>query len=232
MLNYSNGTLKFSGGLLNPIPGIGPVPVYTVSTTALHGTVIAVPPSGSYGDLVSLSNTPDTDYVFDSYTIEGTNSVTGNILMIEDSNVSVTGNFNYVPPAPSIDGYILQFKWSPQKDENITVQGLYADSTALSSSDIYQGKWDNQGTETMLTSSEISEAVSSGTAKYCRSLEFWIDKPNASTLGWHTNQYYQPSGTCVVNVWSYVKNASDYHQIITDQEVSMAADTTYTFNLV
>lgn len=42
MLNYSNGTLKFSGGLLNPIPGVGPRPSYTVTTYGEHGTVVVV----------------------------------------------------------------------------------------------------------------------------------------------------------------------------------------------
>lgn len=231
MLNYSNGTLKFSGGLLNPIPGVGPRPSYTVTTYSEHGTVIATPVTGHYGDLVTLSNTPDTDYEFDHYTIYGTSNVTGDVFSFENSDVGVTGYFNYAPPAPSIDGYIIQFKWNPEKNENITVQGLYADGVALTSSDIYQGKWSNNGTETALTSSEISDAVGGGLAKYGRMLEFWIDKPNATSLTWHTNQYYQPEGTCLVNIWSYVKDSWDYRQVLTDEPATMAVNTNYTYNI-
>lgn len=128
------------------------------------------------------------------------------------------------------DGFIFQFKWSPVKDENITVQGLKADNVALTTSDIEQGKYNTQGTESLLTSSEISDALTSNLGKYCRSLEFWIKKPEAASLSWHTNQYYQPTGTCLVNIWKYNLNGI-YQLVVEDEEASMAADSTYTFNV-
>ena len=133
-------------------------------------------------------------------------------------------------PAIRWDGFIFQFKWSPVKDENITVQGLKADDIALTTSDIEQGKYNVQGTESSLTTSEISDALTGNIAKYCRSIEFWIKKPEAVSLSWHSQQYYQPTGTCLVNIWKYDLNGN-YELVVKDEEASMAANATYTFNV-
>ena len=133
-------------------------------------------------------------------------------------------------PAIWWDGFIFQFKWSPVKDENITVQGLKADDIALTTSDIEQGKYNMQGTESSLTTSEISDALTGNLGKYCRSIEFWIKKPEAVSLSWHSNQYYQPTGTCLVNIWKYDLNGN-YELVVEDEEASMTANTTYTFNV-
>jgi hypothetical protein len=228
MLNYSNGTLKFSGGLLNPIPGIGPVPTYTVSTTAIHGTVIAVPPSGSYGDLVTLSNTPDTDYVFDSYTIEGTNSVTGNILMIEDSNVSVTGNFNYVQPG--YDSYVIHFTWS--SNDNLNLAGLHVDSVQPSASDVtlkyYNGSWQTASaadTETAIT----WENNDQGKSFYCNAIDITFNSNNVpSTVQVKTGRYYGGGSMTVTMHVAGVKDGVETDLGYTSQ--TNAANLIYTVN--
>ena len=135
-----------------------------------------------------------------------------------------------VEPAIGWDGFIFQFKWSPVKDENITVNGLKADDVALTISDIEQGKYNTQGTENSMTSSEISDALTGNLSKYCRSIEFWIKKPDAGSLSWSTNQYYQPPGTVLVNIWRYALNGNR-ELVVEDKETSMELNSTYTFNV-
>jgi hypothetical protein len=66
--------------------------VYNVTCSGSHGTVTASPSSGIPGTVVTLSNSPDTGYKFDSYTVIGA-TLTGNTFVIGNSDVNVTGNF-------------------------------------------------------------------------------------------------------------------------------------------
>lgn len=133
-------------------------------------------------------------------------------------------------PASLWDGFILQIKWSPEKNDNITVQGLKADGAALTTSDIEQGKCIVNGTESSLSSSEISDAITGTLTKYCSAIEFWIKKPDATSLTFHTNQYYQPSGTCHVNIWKY-NSSGNTQLVVEDEQVTMTVNTDYTFNV-
>ena len=60
-----------------------------------HGTIAASPTSNYSGSTVTLSNTPNSGYNFDKYTIvSGTGaSISGNTLTIGTSNVTVRGDF-------------------------------------------------------------------------------------------------------------------------------------------
>lgn len=64
-----------------------------------HGTISAYPTSNYSGSTVTLSNTPNTGYNFDKYTIvSGTGaSISGNTLTIGTSNVTVRGDFIAIP---------------------------------------------------------------------------------------------------------------------------------------
>ena len=69
---------------------------YTVTcTNDGHGTIAASPTSNYSGSTVTLSNTPNSGYDFDKYTlVSGTGaSISGNILTIGTSNVTVRGDF-------------------------------------------------------------------------------------------------------------------------------------------
>ena len=132
--------------------------------------------------------------------------------------------------ASSWNGFILQIKWSPEKNDNIAIQGLKADGAALTTSDIEQGKCSVNGTESSLSSSEISDALTGSLTKYCSLIEFWIKKPDAKSLTYHTNQYYQPSGTCLVNIWKY-DSSGNTQLVVEDEQVTMAVNTDYTFNV-
>lgn len=74
---------------------------YTVTcTNDGHGTITASPTSNYSGSTVTLSNTPNSGYTFDKYTlISGTGaSISGNTLTIGTSNVTVRGDFKTVDP--------------------------------------------------------------------------------------------------------------------------------------
>lgn len=65
-----------------------------------NGTIAASPTSNYSGSTVTLSNTPNSGYDFDKYTlVSGTGaSISGNILTIGTSNVTVRGNFAQADP--------------------------------------------------------------------------------------------------------------------------------------
>lgn len=65
-----------------------------------HGTIAASPTSNYSGSTVTLSNTPNSGYTFDKYTlISGTGaSISGNTLTIGTSNVTVRGDFKSLVP--------------------------------------------------------------------------------------------------------------------------------------
>ena len=98
MLIVNNKALKITNKWLNPVAGSGPTPptpptYYHVYTSATNGTIAAVPVSGISGTTVTLSNTPDTGYEFDSYSITGATLYDTNKFDINNSDVNVVGNF-------------------------------------------------------------------------------------------------------------------------------------------
>ena len=107
MLIVNNKALKITNKWLNPVAGSGPTPpgptptYYHVYTSATNGTITAVPVSGISGTTVTLSNTPDTGYEFDSYSISGATLYDTNKFDINNSDVNVVGNF--IASGPSFD---------------------------------------------------------------------------------------------------------------------------------
>ncbi|MBQ1570437.1 MAG: hypothetical protein IIZ78_04875 [Clostridiales bacterium] len=97
MLTLNSKALKIGNKWILPVQSGGVIPptptVYQVTTSATHGTVTASPTEGISGTEITLSNTPDTHYHFDSYTITGATLKNGNQFDIADSDVSVVGNF-------------------------------------------------------------------------------------------------------------------------------------------
>lgn len=104
MLIVNNKALKITNKWLNPVAGSGPTPpgptpptYYHVYTSATNGTISASPVSGISGTTVTLSNTPDTGYEFDSYSITGATLYDTNKFDINNSDVNVVGNFIVQP---------------------------------------------------------------------------------------------------------------------------------------
>lgn len=75
--------------------------VYNVTCSGSHGTVTANPSSGIPGTVVTLSNSPDTGYEFDSYSLTGATLYDTNKFDINNSDVNVVGNF--ISSGPSFD---------------------------------------------------------------------------------------------------------------------------------
>lgn len=67
--------------------------IYHVTTSGSHGTVTASPNQGRNGTTVTLSNTPDTHYHLDSYTLTGATLKNASQFDIANSDVTVVGNF-------------------------------------------------------------------------------------------------------------------------------------------
>lgn len=97
MLTINSKALKIGNKWLTPINGSGPTPpstTYYVTTSGSHGSVVASPTEGTTGTEVMLSNTPDTGYEFNSYTLTGATLKSSNKFDIANSDVSVVGNFD------------------------------------------------------------------------------------------------------------------------------------------
>lgn len=113
MLIINNKALKITNKWLNPVAGSGPTPpgptppgptpptYYHVYTSATNGTITATPVSGISGTTVTLSNTPDTGYEFDSYSLTGATLYDTNKFDINNSDVNVVGNF--IASGPTFD---------------------------------------------------------------------------------------------------------------------------------
>lgn len=91
--------LMINGRTLTPVPGIGPGPeppeptVYDVIlTTDGHGSISANPMSGAKDTLITLSNTPDQNYVFSKYTLNNVD-LAGNTFLMPEADANVNGWF-------------------------------------------------------------------------------------------------------------------------------------------
>jgi hypothetical protein len=79
----------FAGGCPDPAGGPGPV-VYTVTVSqpANGGAIGADPASGPVGIVVTLSNTPATDYTFSHYTVNGARNDGNSFTLDKDAAVN------------------------------------------------------------------------------------------------------------------------------------------------
>ena len=67
MILYSNNIVEYQGNIIN----FTPPPIYHVYTSGNYGVVNAIPTSGISGTEVTLTNTAETGYIFDSYSVSG-----------------------------------------------------------------------------------------------------------------------------------------------------------------
>lgn len=86
--------LMISGRTLTPVPGQGPEPglhyVYTSSDG--HGSISASPMSGKKDTLITLTNTPDQNYIFSKYTLNNVD-LAGSSFLMPDDDAYVRGYF-------------------------------------------------------------------------------------------------------------------------------------------
>lgn len=79
---YNNKVIKFT----NPIYNV-------IVSPSQNGSVDATPVSGIFGTVVTLSNTPDTNYILDRYELTGSSLITSNTFQIKRQDVTVQGIF-------------------------------------------------------------------------------------------------------------------------------------------
>lgn len=84
------------------------------------GTISAVPMSGHYGEIITLSNTPSAHYTFNGYSVTGA-TITGNQLTIGNSDISIQAN------------------WVEDSKYNLTIQQVSGGRVTSNKSTGYQG---------------------------------------------------------------------------------------------
>lgn len=89
------------GSFGNAVFGFMPAEVYSVTLdTVSHGSINAIPMSGTRGTIIELSNTPDTGYELDYFTVNGV-AIVGNSFTMPAENVTVGAVF--VEESPTFD---------------------------------------------------------------------------------------------------------------------------------
>lgn len=97
LLKIGNRVLKIGGRVLTPPPP----KVYTVTIIQpTGGTITALPISGIYGTVITLSQTPDSSYNFDNFTVNG-DAIVGNTFVLEE-DVIVSASYTEKPYVPDI----------------------------------------------------------------------------------------------------------------------------------
>ena len=86
--------LMINGRTLTPVPGIGPEPGihYVYTSSEGHGSISASPMSGKKDTLITLSNTPDQNYIFSKYTLNNVD-LAGSSFLMHDEDAYVRGYF-------------------------------------------------------------------------------------------------------------------------------------------
>lgn len=86
--------LMINGRTLTPVPGQGPEPGlhYVYTSSEGHGSISASPMSGKKDTLITLSNTPDQNYIFSKYTLNNVD-LAGSSFLMPDEDAYVRGYF-------------------------------------------------------------------------------------------------------------------------------------------
>ena len=89
-----NNILMINGRTLTPVPGQGPEPGlhYVYTSSEGHGSISASPMSGKKDTLITLSNTPDQNYIFSKYTLNNVD-IAGSSFLMPDDDAYVRGYF-------------------------------------------------------------------------------------------------------------------------------------------
>lgn len=86
--------LMINGRTLSPVPGQGPEPGihYVYTSSEGHGSISASPMYGKKDTLITLSNTPDQNYIFSKYTLNNVD-LAGSSFLMPDDDAYVRGYF-------------------------------------------------------------------------------------------------------------------------------------------
>lgn len=148
----------------------------------------------------------------------------------------VTAVFNGQVVYPlGYDYYRLEIGWQYySKNDNITVQGLSANGSMLTSPQVPSGrhKTYQDGLWTDMTTGEISKARGAGTDAatfYAHQCQFDISGMKPTSISWKAGQYYAPEGAITACVYG-IRNGNAT-QLTAMPSANQAANTTYTINL-
>lgn len=150
MLTHNHKVITYNDKWFNEYIG-HPEPIYHVYTSGQGGQVIATPNYGEYGTYVTLSNTPDTNYIFESYSITGAPWYNRESFFIQHNDAYVEGKFKYIDPYNPLDLPPNTIRVRTN-DGNVPIKG-YASS--------YQTATLVDGT------SDVYDVYKSGTSFYC-----------------------------------------------------------------
>ena len=180
---YQNVTMDLSGTVYN-----------ITCTDDGNGTLSSDLAGGITGSLAGLTATPDTSYSFDSYTIvSGTGaSISGNILTIGTSDVTVRANF--AAPASGYDHYEVRFTGTSDPGQ-VCIWGI---NTRPDSGYTY----DNWNQRSNLSSSQLDkmESTSSGcdiSMTNTQYLSLTFSYITGGVLTWYDslNEWFTPAGS-------------------------------------
>lgn len=149
-------------------------------------------------------------------------------------------NGAHIWPNNQIKSYRVYIQWSPEKDDNICIDGMTwngvqlttamfeyspGSTTQLDASVNVGGSW------TSMTSTETDKMISGSTEslqKYCRGISFRLKPDYGFTqFTFTTDQYYAPTGTLKVEVY---ENGTETNTTCVDKVITQGPNTTYTFN--
>lgn len=148
-----------------------------VDTNITGGSVATSPASSAYEEqLVTLSNTPEKDYKFVSYSVTAKDGtpvpVTGNTFTMPNDDVTVSATFEYVPPV------VVPTTYTVTTSSSVGGSVTATPSTGLSSGDT------------------VTVTVQPYDGYYLKSLTVGgADVTNLVTWDWYWNWYYGRTGT-------------------------------------
>lgn len=145
-----------------------------------------------------------------------------------DPDIYVNG-VHVWPAQGELQYYRVYIKWSPDKSENLTFQGLgwNGNPGSLTTSMLLSAdKNENGYSYTAMSDTEKTSIcdTTQGTSIYCHAIALDIDAKTFINFQWRTQQYYATTGTVEIEVDAYYTNGI---RILARKTVTQAANTTY-----
>lgn len=133
------------------------------------------------------------------------------------------------PLQGALEFYRVYIKWSPDKNDNLTFQGLgwNGNPGSLTTSMLLDAEKNTNGySYTDMSNAEKSGIcdTAQGTGIYCHAISFDIDSQTFINFQWRTQQYYAPTGTVEIEVDAYYE---DGIRVLARKTVTQAANTTF-----
>lgn len=125
--------------------------------------------------------------------------------------------------------YRVYIKWSPDKSDNLTFQGLgwNGNPGSLTTSMLLSAdKNENGYSYTAMSDTEKTSIcdTTQGTGIYCHAIALDIDSQNFINFQWRTQQYYAPTGTVEIEVDAHYE---DNIRIVARKTVTQVENTTF-----